>query len=99
MTAQAAERVQTEMHEPETLAQVATELSGHAERLLTIAMTPKLLRLRRLVYPEADPFPERGRALDDGGPGRAIAGLAVNIRRWADRDLLSINDANSRRYT
>ena len=93
MTAQAAERVQTEMHEAETLTQVATELSGHAERLLTIVMTPKLLRLRRLVIAEADRFPELGRALYDGGPGRAIAGLAVNIQRWADRDLLSISDA------
>ena len=93
MTAQAAKRVQAEMREPKTLAQVATELSGHAERLLTIVMTPKLLRLRRLVIAEADRFPELGRALYDGGPGRAIAGLAVNIQRWADRDLLSISDA------
>src|SRR5258708_25750228 len=92
MTAQAAKRVQAEMREPETLAQVATELSGHAERSLTIVMTPKLLRLRRLVIAEADRFPELGRALYDGGPGRAIAGLAVNIQRWADRDLLSISD-------
>jgi TetR/AcrR family transcriptional regulator, mexJK operon transcriptional repressor len=61
--------------------------------LLTIVMTPKLLQLRRLVIAEADRFPELGRALYDGGPGRAIAGLAVNIQRWADRDLLSISDA------
>ena len=81
------------MREAETLAQVATERSGHAERLLTIVMTPKLLRLRRLVIAEADRFPELARALYDGDPGRAIAGLAVNIQRWADRDLLSISDA------
>src|SRR5215469_3319187 len=93
MTAQAAKRVQTEMREPKTLAQVATELSSHAERLLTIVMTPKLLRLRRLVIAEADRFPQLGRALYDGGPGRAIAGLAVSLQRWADRDLLSIGDA------
>ena len=93
MTAQAAERVQTEMREAETIEQVATELSGHAERLLTIVMTPKLLQLRRLVIAEADRFPELGRALYHGGPGRAIAGLAVNLQRWADRDLLSISDA------
>jgi len=93
MTAEAAKRVQTEMREPKTLAQVATELSGHAERLLTIVMTPKLLRLRRLVIAEADRFPQLGRALYDGGPGRAIAGLAVSLQRWADRDLLSIGDA------
>lgn len=93
MTAQAAERVQTEMHEPKTLAQVASELSGHAERLLTIVMTPKLLRLRRLVIAETDRFPELGQALYNGGPGRAIEGLAVNLQRWTDRGLLSISDA------
>jgi TetR/AcrR family transcriptional regulator, mexJK operon transcriptional repressor len=93
MTARASDRVQTEMNEAKTLAQVATELSGHAERLLTIVMTPKLLRLRRLVIAETDRFPELGRALYDAGPGRAIAGLALHIQRWADRGLLSISDA------
>jgi TetR/AcrR family transcriptional repressor of mexJK operon len=93
MTAQGARRVQVEVREPKNLPQVATDLSGHAERLLTIVMTPKLLRLRRLVIAEADRFPELGRALYDGGPDRAIAGLAVHLKRWADRDLLSISDA------
>jgi hypothetical protein len=51
------------------------------------------VRLRRLVIAEADRFPELGRALYHGGPGRAIAGLAVNLQRWADRDLLAISDA------
>src|SRR5260370_8349404 len=68
MTAQAAERVQTEMREPETVEQVATELSGHAERLLTIVITPHLLQLRRLVISEADRFPELGRPLYHGRP-------------------------------
>jgi TetR/AcrR family transcriptional regulator, mexJK operon transcriptional repressor len=93
MTAQPAQRVQGEMREPKTLQQVAKELSGHAERLLTIVMTPKLMQLRRLVIAEAERFPELGQALYNGGPGRAIAGLAVNLQRWADRDLLSIRDA------
>lgn len=93
MTAQAAKRVQNEMREPKNLAEVAVELKGHAERLLTIVMTPRLLRLRRLVIAEADRFPELGRALYDGGPGRAIAGLVVSLQRWASRDLLSIQEA------
>lgn len=93
MTAQGSERVQAAMGEPQTLAEVATELSGYAERLLTIVMTPKLMRLRRLVIAEADRFPELGKALYVGGPGRAIAGLAVNLERWADLGLLSIDDA------
>jgi TetR/AcrR family transcriptional regulator, mexJK operon transcriptional repressor len=93
MTAQGAKRVQIEMREPETLEEVVTELSGHAERLLTVVMTPKLLQLRRLVIAEADRFPELGRALYNGGPGRAIACLAVSLQRWADRGLLSVSDA------
>jgi AcrR family transcriptional regulator len=93
LTARASDRVQTEMGVPKTVAQVATELSGHAERLLTIVLTPRLLRLRRLVIAETDRFPELGRALYDDGPGRAIADLAGHMRRWADRGLLSINDA------
>ena len=51
------------------------------------------MRLRRLVIAEADRFPGLGRALYEGGSGRAIAGLAGNLQRWADRDLLSIGDA------
>jgi TetR/AcrR family transcriptional repressor of mexJK operon len=93
MTARGAKHVQAEMREPQNLGQVAAELSGHAKRLLAIVTTPKLMQLRRLVIAEADRFPELGRALYDGGPGRAIAGLAVHIQRWADRDLLSISDA------
>jgi TetR/AcrR family transcriptional repressor of mexJK operon len=93
MTAQAAGRVQTDMREPENVAQVAIELGGHAERLLTIVMRPKLLQLRRLVITEAGRFPELGLALYDGGPGRAIRGLAVVLQQWADRDLLAIDDA------
>ncbi len=97
MTAQAAKRVQAEMREPETLAQVATELRGHAERLLTLVMTPKLLRLRRLVIAEADRFPELGRALYDGAlagrsrvwqstyRGGRIAACCRSATRWSPR--------------
>jgi TetR/AcrR family transcriptional repressor of mexJK operon len=93
MTAQAAGRVQDDMRQPADIAQVATELRGHAERLLTIAMTPKLLRLRRLVIAEADRFPELGKALYDGGPARAITGLAANLENWAGLGLLKIDHA------
>jgi TetR/AcrR family transcriptional regulator, mexJK operon transcriptional repressor len=92
MTRQGSDRVQVEMRDPETEAGVMDALMGHGERLLNIALAPKLLRLRRLVISETDRFPELGRALYDGGPGRAIAGLAAALRRWADRGLLRLDE-------
>ncbi len=92
MTGQASDRVQVEMRDPETPAEVTGALMGHGERLLNIALAPKLLRLRRLVISETDRFPELGRALYEGGPGRAIAGLAAALQRWADRGLLLLDD-------
>jgi hypothetical protein len=50
------------------------------------------MQLRRLVIGEAGRFPELGRALQEGGPGRAVAGLADALTRWTDRGLLSIED-------
>jgi AcrR family transcriptional regulator len=92
MTGLASDRVQVEMPDPKTEADVIDALMGHGERLLTIALAPKLLRLRRLVISETDRFPELGRALYEGGPGRAIAGLAAALRRWNDRGLLLLDD-------
>jgi TetR/AcrR family transcriptional repressor of mexJK operon len=92
MTGRGSDRVQLEMREPETDADVVDALMGHGERLLTIVLAPRLLRLRRLVISETDRFPELGRALYEGGPGRAIAGLAAALQRWADRGLLVLDE-------
>ncbi|HEX4195962.1 MAG TPA: TetR/AcrR family transcriptional regulator [Caulobacteraceae bacterium] len=92
MTRQGSDRVQVQMPDPETDAGVVDALTGHGQRLLNIALAPKLLRLRRLVISETDRFPELGRALYEGGPGRAIAGLAAALRRWTDRGLLVLDD-------
>lgn len=92
MTGAGSDRVQVEMPDPVDLAQVASELRGHAQRLMTVALSPELLQLRRLVIGEAGRFPELGKALYEGGPGRAIAGLAVTLERWAGRGLLAIAD-------
>jgi len=92
MTNAGSDRVQVEMPDPVDLAQVASELHGHAERLMTVALAPELLQLRRLVIGESGRFPELGKALYEGGPGRAIAGLAVTLERWAGLGLLAIAD-------
>ncbi len=66
--------------------------SAYAERQLLVVLTPRLMQLRRLVIGEAGRFPDLGRALQQGGPGRAVAGLASALSRWTDRGLLSIED-------
>ena len=92
MTGAGSDRVQVEVPDPANLAEVASALHGHGERLMMIALSPDLMKLRRLVIGEAGRFPELGRALYEGGPGRAIAGLAVMLERWAGRGLLTIAD-------
>ena len=92
MTGAASDRVQTEMRDPAGTEQLVAELHGHADRLMTIALAPRLLQLRRLVISEATRFPELGKALYEGGPGRAIAGLATALGRWSAQGLLTIDD-------
>ena len=92
MTGAASDRVQTEMRDPAGTEQLVAELHGHADRLMTIALAPRLLQLRRLVISEATRFPELGKALYEGGPGRAIAGLATALGRWSAQGLLAIDD-------
>lgn len=92
MTNDASDRVQMALQEPATVEEVAAQLRGHAERLLTIALVPRLLQLRRLVIGEAVRFPQLGKALYEGGPGRAISGLADALERWAGRGLLTLDD-------
>ncbi|MDB5709127.1 MAG: TetR/AcrR family transcriptional regulator [Sphingomonas bacterium] len=92
MTGAASDRVQVEMRDPADTEQLVAELHGHADRLMTIALAPRLLQLRRLVISEATRFPELGKALYEGGPGRAIAGLATALGRWSDQGLLAIDD-------
>jgi hypothetical protein len=78
------------MFEPMAPTQVAVALHGRGERLMAVALAAELLHLRRLVIAETGRFPELGRALYEGGPGRAIAGLAGALERWADRGLIAI---------
>jgi TetR/AcrR family transcriptional regulator, mexJK operon transcriptional repressor len=95
MTSGAGDKVQRdigelgEQNDPEKL------LLAYAERQLTVVLTPQLMQLRRLVIGESGRFPELGKALYEGGPARAIAGLAVAFERWSERGLLTIDDAAS----
>jgi TetR/AcrR family transcriptional regulator, mexJK operon transcriptional repressor len=91
MTDAAGGRVQRDMSDPQDADQLAAELLAYAERQLTVVMTPRLMQLRRVVIGEAGRFPELGKALYDGGPGRAIKGLAAAFARWSERGLLAVD--------
>lgn len=72
---------------------LAAHLTAYAIRQLEVARTPRLMQLRRLVIAEVERFPELGKALYEGGPGRAIAGLSVVFARWAEQGLLRVPNA------
>jgi TetR/AcrR family transcriptional regulator, mexJK operon transcriptional repressor len=67
-------------------------LTSYALRQLKVVLTPRLVRLRRLVIGEVSRFPELGEALYSGGPGRAIASLAATFERLVAKGALSIGD-------
>ena len=76
-----------------TAADVAPALTGLLDEQLSVVLTPRLLRLRRLVIGEVRRYPELGRALAENGPHRAIAVLAGVLADLDARHLLRIPDA------
>ncbi len=72
---------------------VAEFLLDFATQQLDVVMTPELTQLRRLVMGEAGRFPELGRKIYEGGPGRSIAKLARALEHYAARGKLSIKNA------
>jgi TetR/AcrR family transcriptional regulator, mexJK operon transcriptional repressor len=56
-------------------------------------LTPPLMRLRRMVIGEVERFPDLGRSLYDGGPGRSIARVTRAIEHYRGRGQLHCADA------
>lgn len=50
---------------------------------LLVVMTPRLMRLRRMVIGEIERFPDLGRSLYENGPQRSINRLATAISHYA----------------
>lgn len=71
---------------------VAAWLEQHGYAMLTAVMTPRLLRLRRLVIGEVAHFPDLARALHESGPQRAIRSLAVALSDLAARGLVQVEE-------
>ncbi len=92
MTGSAGDEVQREIADLGERDDPERQLGAYAERQLRVVLTPRLMQLRRLVIGEAGRFPELGRALQEGGPGRAVKGLAAAFARWHARGLLDVAD-------
>lgn len=60
--------------------------------MLDAVLTPRILRLRRLVIGEANRFPDLGRALFEHGPARAVAGLERRLDAWVAAGKLPAHD-------
>jgi TetR/AcrR family transcriptional repressor of mexJK operon len=92
MTTDAGDSVHTEV-ELEDGGDLGAYLRDYAYRQLTVVLTPRVMQLRRLVIGEVGRFPKLAKVLYEKGPMRAMAALAANFKRLAERKLLSIDDA------
>lgn len=70
----------------------AENLTALAIEMLDAVLTPRILRLRRLVIGEANRFPELGKALFEHGPARAMAGVEQRLAAWTRSGSLPAHD-------
>lgn len=66
--------------------------ASHAARELEAALTPAVVRLRRLVIAEAARFPELAADFHEHGAQRAVTALAREISRLAHKGVLEVDD-------
>ncbi len=76
MTGQASDEHQAQVPDPVDGRPLAAFLFDFAHKQLGIALSPRLVRLRRLVIGEAERFPSLGEQLYKSGPGRSIERLS-----------------------
>lgn len=70
-------------------------LTDYALRQLTVVLTPRLMRVRRLVIGEVPRFPELAEALYHHGPGRAIDNLTHVFEALSATGRLTLPDPRS----
>ena len=59
---------------------------------LTVVLTPRLMRLRRMVIGEVERFPDLGRSLYQNGPVRSIDRIARALEHYAEIGELELSD-------
>ena len=93
MTRGAGDAVHTDvLPDPSSPDQLRAALTDYAVRQLTAVMSPRILRLRRLVIGEESRFPELARVLWENGPARAMDALAGHLARLTDQGWLTTAD-------
>lgn len=88
MTTAAGDLVHTH---PAPTTDLAAYLTDYAHRQLTVVLTPRLMRVRRLVIGEVSRFPELAEALYHHGPGRAIDNLTRVFEELSASGRLSVS--------
>ncbi len=92
MTRDAGDEVVGETALPETCGQVATTLERLLGHQLDVVLSPRLLRLRRLVISEVPRFPGLARAVFEQGPRRAVTALDALLRELDARGWVRVPD-------
>lgn len=93
MTRGAGDAVHTDdLPDPTSPIELREALVDYTVRQLTGVLSPRILRLRRLVIGEESRFPELARVLWQHGPERAVVALAGHVARLADAGWLSVTD-------
>ena len=92
MTRAAGDEVAAESMSPETSEDVVPTLESMLGAQLAAVLSPRLLRLRRLVISEVPRFPDLARAVFEQGPRRAVATLEVLLRELHARGWVRVPD-------
>lgn len=92
MTREAGDEVSAELAVPETRHEVTATLEGLLGHQLAVVLSPRLLRLRRLVIGEVPRFPDLARAVFEQGPRRAITTLEALLSEIDARGWVRVRD-------
>lgn len=92
MTQEASDAVMAESVVPDTCAQVGAALERVLGHQLAVVLSPRLVRLRRLVISEVPRFPELARAVFEQGPRRAVTTLGALLSELDARGWLRVPD-------
>ncbi len=92
MTRAAGDEVLAESALPETRTDVVPTLEGMLGHQLAVVLSPRLVRLRRLVISEVPRFPDLARAVFEQGPRRALTTLEALLRELDARGWVRVPD-------
>jgi len=95
MTEEASARVHKQIPDLEDGGDVSGYLEMYALRQLDVVLTPRLMRLRRLVIGEAGRFPRLAKVLYERGPQSAMEAFGRSLQGLAARGLLDIDDTET----